>query len=223
MFIGHYAVAFAAKRHAATVSLGTLFLACQLADLVWPTLVMLGIERVEIDPGNTIMTPLNFAFYPYSHSLIAAVGWSAALGLLYWALTRARKGIVIVVALVAFSHWILDAITHRPDLPLALGDSPMIGLGLWNMPVIGIGLELLLFGGAVWYYIRHTRATNRKGSIGLWSLVAFLLVIYVANILGPPPPSAMAVAWSAQALWLLVPWGYWIDRHRTLSEAPIAG
>ena len=214
MFIGHYAAALAAKRVADSVSLGTLFLACQLADLVWPNLVLLGIERVEVDPGNTAMTPLNFVFYPYSHSLVAAVLWSALFAVLYATIARSKSRAIIVVALVVFSHWILDALTHRPDLPLAFGDSTMIGLGLWNMPAVAIGLELALFGAGAWLYTRHTRAVNRKGSLGFWGLIALLLLIYAANLLGPPPPSAVAVAWSAQALWLVVAWGYWVDRNR---------
>jgi len=48
VFIGHFAVAFAAKRAVPEVSLGTLFLAAQLADLVWPTLVLLGFEQFAI-------------------------------------------------------------------------------------------------------------------------------------------------------------------------------
>lgn len=214
MFIGHYAVAFGAKRFAASVSLGTLFLACQLADLIWPNLVLLGIERVEVDPGNTAITPLDFAYYPYSHSLLGFVVWSVLFAGLYAMLVRASVRVAMVLGLVVFSHWILDVLTHRPDLPLTFGNSTLLGLGLWNLPSVAILLESLLFGVGVWYYTRCTKPVDRRGSIGLWLLVAFLLLTYAANLLGPPPPSGDIVAWSAQAMWLLVVWGYWVDRHR---------
>jgi len=218
MFIGHYAVAFGAKRHAMSVSLGTLFLACQLADLIWPNLVLLGIEKVEIDPGNTAMTPLDFAYYPYSHSLLGFVVWSVLFAGLYALLVRTSVRVAVVLGLVVFSHWVLDVLTHRPDLPVTIGNSTLLGLGLWNLPAVAILLELLLFGAGVWYYARCTQPVNRRGNIGLWLLVGFLLLTYVANLVGPPPPSGEAVAWSAQAMWLLVAWGYWVDRHRIPPE-----
>ena len=123
--------------------------------------------------------------------------------------------LVIIIALVALSHWVLDVVTHRPDMPITLSDATRIGFGLWNFPLPALVLELTLFAGGIWLYQRHTRAINRKGSIGLWALVGFLLVIYAANLLGPPPPSVAAVGWSAQALWLLVAWGFWVDRNRS--------
>ncbi|MBT8079063.1 MAG: hypothetical protein KJO31_10855 [Gammaproteobacteria bacterium] len=222
MFIGHFAVALGAKKIVPTVSLGTLFLACQLADLIWPNLVLLGIETVEIEPGNTVMTPLDFVHYPYSHSLLATLLWSAILGGVYMSLTRSGRHVAIAVGAVVFSHWVLDFVTHRPDLPLTLSNEWRVGVGLWNSPIIGISLELLLFGLGVWLYARSTRALNRRGSIGFWALILFLLAAYAANLLGPPPPSPAAVAWTAQALWLVVAWGFWIDRHRTGAATRIA-
>lgn len=215
MFIGHHAVAFGAKKFAPTVSLGMLFLACQLADLIWPNLVLLGIETVEIEPGITVMTPLDFVHYPYSHSLLATVLWSVLLAAVYWSLTRTAIRTAVVIGVVVFSHWVLDFVTHRPDLPVTLSDEWRVGMGLWNAPAVGIGIELLLFALGVWLYARSTRAINRRGSIGFWGLVVFLLVVYVGNLVGPPPPSATAVAWTAQSLWLVVAWGFWIDRHRS--------
>lgn len=213
MFIGHFALGFGAKRAAPPLSLGTAFLACQLADLLWPNLVLLGIETFEIRPGITAVTPLDFTHYPYSHSLVALLLWGAALALIYWALRRSRPAAVLLAALVV-SHWVLDFISHRPDMPLTIRGSEKVGLGLWNSLPATLAVELLLFAVGVLLYARSTRARDRWGTLGLWGLVVFLVIVYFANLFGPPPPSVNAVAWSAQAMWLLVAWGYWVDRHR---------
>jgi membrane-bound metal-dependent hydrolase YbcI (DUF457 family) len=222
MFIGHFAMGFGAKRFAPQVSLGVLFLACQLADLVWPSLVLLGIEKFSIEPGVTALTPLNFQHYPYSHSLLALLLWAALFAVLYTVLRHAGKRAAIVIGLLVLSHWLLDVVSHRPDMPVTLSDAHRIGLGLWNHPVPAIGLELLLFAAGVWSYAASTRALNRQGSIGFWALVVFLLLVYAANLLGPPPPSVKAVAWSAEAIWLLVAWGFWVDHNRA-ARTPGAG
>lgn len=215
MFIGHFAMAFGAKKLAPQVSLGILFLACQLADLIWPSLVLFGVETFSIEPGNTVMTPLNFLHYPWSHSLVALTLWAVLFAVLYAALRRAGTRAAIVIALLVVSHWVLDVLTHRPDMPVTLSDSSVIGLGLWNHPLVAVPFELLLFGAGLWLYHRHTKPLDRQGSVGLWALVAFLLVVYAANLAGPPPPSTTAVAWSAEAMWILILWAFWVDRHRT--------
>ena len=214
MFIGHYAVALGAKKYAPQVSLGVLFLACQLADLIWPNLLLLGLESVEIEPGITVLTPLNFLHYPYSHSLVALVLWGVIFAVLYMLLQRAGTKVAIVIAVLVVSHWVLDVLTHRADMPITLNESTLIGVGLWNFPVLAVTSEILLFAVGVWIYTRSTTALNRKGTIGFWALVIFLLAVYLASLLGPPPPSEAAVAWSAQALWLIVAWGFWVDHHR---------
>jgi hypothetical protein len=219
MFIGHFAVGFGAKRLAPAVSLGTLILACQLADLVWPTLVLLGIERLSIAPGITVVTPLNFESYPYSHSLVALICWASLAAVIYrFAHRSSRTAAVLVIAGVVLSHWVLDVATHRPDMPLVPGGETKIGLGLWNSLPATIIIEGAMLAAGVTIYARATRAKDRVGTLALWSFVAFLAVLYVANLFGPPPPSAMAVAWSAEAIWLLVAWGYWIDRHRSVRR-----
>lgn len=213
MFIGHFAVAFAAKRVAPEVSLGTLFLACQLADLVWPTLVLFGIERFEIKPGITAVTPLDFVHYPYSHSLVAMLGWGAALGAGYFAAKRNLRAATLLGAVV-LSHWVLDFVSHRPDMPLTLGGSERFGLGLWNSLAATALVESAFFAACFFLYLRTTRPLDGTGKWALAGLIGFLAIIYVANLFGPPPPSVAAVAWSAQAIWLLIAWGYWVDRHR---------
>jgi hypothetical protein len=223
MFIGHFAVGFAGKRAAPAVSLGTLFLAAQLLDLLWPTFLLLGIESVRIAPGITAMTPLDFISYPYSHSLLAAVGWSVLLGLVYWLLRRRRRGHVLrdgaLLGGVVASHWVLDYVTHCPDLQLAPGIATRVGLGLWYSRPASLTVELLLFLVGVAVYARATTARDRVGRYALWGLVAFLLGTYLAAAFGPPPPDVTVLAWSGQSLWLLVAWGYWVDRHRA-SAAP---
>lgn len=217
MFIGHFAVALAAKRSAPGVSLGTLFLAAQLADLVWPTLVLLGIEDFSIRPGITAVTPLDFTRYPYSHSLVGMALWGLGLGIVYFTIKR-RALAALVLFMVVLTHWLLDFVSHRPDLPLTLTGAERFGLGLWHSRIATLAVEGLFFAACVWIYVRATRPVDAAGRWWLVALVAFLVVVYLANIFGPPPPSVAAVAWTAQAIWLLVAWGYWIDRHRTASR-----
>ena len=214
MFIGHYALAFGAKRYAPTVSLGTLFLACQFADLLWPTLVVLGIERVGIDPGNTAVTPLNFVYYPYSHSMLMLGVWSALFGLVCRIINGSQPNAVAAVATLVFSHFILDFVSHRPDLPLTVSGASRVGLGLWNYPAATLAVEVTLFAVGIALYAIVTRERDRAGRVGLWALIAFLSAIYFAAIFGPPPPDASAVAMAGHLSWLFVLWAYWIDRHR---------
>ena len=214
MFLGHYALAFGAKRIAPAVSLGTLFLACQFADLLWPSLVALGIETVEIDPGNTLVTPLNFVSYPYSHSLVMLVAWAALFGLAYRAIKGWHPIAIYTVAALVFSHFILDVITHRPDLPITLSGSRRLGFGLWNHPGPTLAIESALFIVGTAIYASVTRARDRIGRVGFLALIVVLVAIYFAALYGPPPPSASAVAGAGHLSWLFVIWAYWIDRHR---------
>jgi membrane-bound metal-dependent hydrolase YbcI (DUF457 family) len=214
MFIGHFGLGFGAKKAAPAVSLGTLFAAGQFADLVWPTLVLLGVEHVEVQPGATRMTPLNFVSYPYSHSLVALCLWGIIFGGVYLAIRRARPSAAVTLALLVVSHWLLDFVTHRPDMPLTLHGPDRVGLGLWSSIPATLAVELIIFASGIALYTRATVPRDRAGSIGLWSLVGFLLVVYLASTFGPPPPTAAAVAWAAQAMWLLVAWAYWVDGHR---------
>ncbi len=217
MFIGHYAVAMAAKKPAPAVSLGTLFIAAQFLDLIWPFFLLMGIESVKIVPGMTAVTPLDLRDYPYSHSLLAAVLWSGLFGGLYYAIKHNGKSAWILAAVV-FSHWVLDFVTHIPDMPLYPGSTTYVGLGLWNSVVGTMIVEGLLFLAAVVVYVRKTRARDKVGVYALWTLVVLLAVIYFANLFGPPPPDATTLAVSALGLWLFVPWAYWIDRHRPVNQ-----
>jgi hypothetical protein len=220
MFIGHFALGFGAKRAAPSVSLGTLFLACQFADLLWPSLVLLGIEVVKVQPGDTAVTPLTFVSYPYSHSLVALLVWGAVFGAAYVLIRKSRVAAGVVIGALVLSHWVLDVLSHRPDMPVTIGGSTRLGFGLWDSRPATIAVELLLFAVGVGIYARFTEARDRRGNFGFWGLVGFLAGVYFINLFGPPPPSAVAVAWGAQALWLLVIWGYWVDRHRQVRVLP---
>ena len=213
MFLGHFGVAFGAKRYAPAAGLGALFLAAQFVDLLWPTLLLLGVETVAIVPGITKVTPLDFQHYPVSHSLVAVIGWAVLLGGAHYAMFRSARSALAIAALVA-SHWFLDLVVHRPDLPLAPDDATRVGLGLWNSLPATLAVELALLAIGAWIYARTTRARDAVGRWAFAGLLAFLLVIELANLFGPPPPSAQAIAWAGQAQWLLVLWAFWIDRHR---------
>src|SRR5262249_41679603 len=215
MFLGHFALGFAAKRATPRVSLAVLFAAAQLADLLWPVLLLLGLERVRIDPGNTAFTPLDFVSYPYSHSLLLLVIWGVAFGLLAGRFPQRGGRVLCVLAVLVVSHWVLDVLTHRPDMPFFPG-GPKIGLGLWNSVPATLVVELALFAVGIGIYIRTTRAKSVAGSWGLAGLVAVLLVSYFASLAGPPPDvPVLAMTAIAGALLLLV-WSWWVDGHREL-------
>lgn len=218
VFIGHFAVGFAAKRVAQRPSLGWLFAACQWPDLLWPILCLIGMEHFRVVPGDTAFTPLAFDYYPWSHSLFMDVVWGGVLGLVYLGRHRDKRGALVIAALVV-SHWVLDWITHRPDMPILPNNDHRVGLGLWNSVVATIAIETVMFAGAVWVYNRITVANDRIGRFGFWTLAVFLYVTYVVNIVAPPPPNPSAVAWGALAMWVILPFALWIDRHR----APVAG
>jgi membrane-bound metal-dependent hydrolase YbcI (DUF457 family) len=213
MFIAHFGVGFGAKSAAPRVSLGSLFLAAQFIDLIWPTLLLLGIERVNIITDGSRKPPLDFVFYPYSHSLIAVIGWAALFAVIYFVVRHNRIG-AFVLGLAVVSHWLLDLVVHYPDLPLYPGNSILLGFSVWSSPFIAMVLELSIFAAGVRLYLRSTSPSDATGKWSLWSLVAVLLLIQIGNVFGAPPPSATAIAWVGQTQWLLVAWGYWVDSHR---------
>lgn len=217
MFISHFAVGLSAKAARPTVSLGIFFLAAQLLDLLWPTFLLLGIETVEIEPGISVVTPLDFTSYPISHSLLMAIVWGVLFGTIYWLVSKnVVNALVLFVCVV--SHWILDLIVHIPDLPLFPGNSPKVGFGLWNSFWATQIIEGILFTMGIFFYLRSTRAKSKTGVFSFWSLILFLLVIHVTNLFGPPPPSVNAIAWVGQAQWLIIAWGFWIDRNRVVVQ-----
>ena len=214
MFLGHYGVALAAKRVAPRVSLGVLVAAAQLADLVWPVMLLLGVERIRLNPTDNPFLNIAFESYPWTHSLLASIVWGALAGLGYYALRRGG-GSSTIVGLVVVSHWVLDWITHAPDMPVYPG-GPRLGLGLWNSIPATMVVETLMFAGGLYLYTRSTRATDRIGRWGFASMAVTLILIYLLDSLSgtlPPSVNAICVVGLAAAA-IFTSWAWWTDRHR---------
>ena len=193
--------------------MGTTFLAAQFIDLLWPFFLLAGIEKVAIEPGNTASTPLNFISYPYSHGLLAVLLWALLFGGLYYAVQKDTRSAALL-SLLVLSHWVLDFITHRPDLPLSFSEETKVGLGLWNQKGAAMAVEAVLFIVGCYFYLTATRPRNKTGSVATWSFIIIMVVLYIMNALGDPPPSVTVLAYVGLAQWLFVAWGYWIDRNR---------
>ena len=218
MFVGHFAVAFAAKRVAPRASLALLILAAQLADVIWPVLVAAGVEQVRIDPGNTAFTPLDFVAYPYSHSLLLLVVWGLLLGEGCRTHVGGRAAVPLIAGMV-LSHWVLDWVTHRPDMPLFPG-GPQMGLGLWNSVPWTLAIELAMFAAGTWIYAQATRALDPVGRWGFVALVVVLLAGYLANLRSVPPSVAALYVTSIAGALVIAAWAWWVDRHRSPRAAP---
>ncbi len=199
MFVGHYGVSFAAKRAAPTVPLWVLFIAVQLLDVDWAPFILLGVEKVRIVPGITASNPLDLYYMPYTHSLVAALLWSAGAFACYrFAASGSPRTSAVIVAAAVFSHWVLDFVVHRPDLPL-YDNRAKVGLGLWNLPVLAFGLEIALLFGGMWLYFRA--GATRRILTTVFGLIMVAIQAYV--FFGPPPTSDKAAAVTALAAYVL--------------------
>ena len=220
MFIGHIGLGLAAKRVAPRVSLGVLLLSCETLDILCGTFVLLGIEKMRPHPGDMAMSSLEFVSFPWSHGLVMALVWSVVGYFVASFLLRNRRTSLVISALI-FSHWILDWISHRPDLPI-LGDAFMkLGLGLWNSVIGTLIVEVGLLALGVILYTRTTTRSDRRGLFALWSLVFFFTALFFLNHFGPQPPVDMSLRKLVLPIFayvLLLPWGIWIDRHRVLRS-----
>jgi hypothetical protein len=218
MFVGHYSVAFAAKGAEPRIPLWLLFVAVQLADVFWSVFVWTGIERVRIVPGITASNPLDLYYMPYTHSLLAAVLWSLAAYLVYrlWRTGRGEKRAAALVAVAVFSHWVLDFVVHRPDLPL-WDNTAKVGLGLWNYPAVAFLLEAsLMFAGLVWY-LRSTRALSTLGRFGMLVFAVFMLAMHSMVFFGSPPTSpAIAAGMALGSYVVLAAIAGWLERKRAV-------
>lgn len=215
MFVGHFAVAFAARRVEPRLSLPVLLAGVAFLDILFPLFIVLGIEHARIVPGITAASPLDLYDIPISHSLLTSLGWSALFAA-PWLARRQWRPALFAGACV-FSHFVLDFVTHRPDLPLVPGGATRVGLGLWNALWPAVIVEGLLFAGALAYYVRGSRATGRMGTIGLALFVVVNIAAWLGGVFGPPPPSIMVVGVSALVfIPILLGWSYAIDRGRPL-------
>ena len=215
MFIGHYAVGLASKSFAPRSSLAALIAAPILLDLLWPIFLLLGWENVSIVPNGNPFLRLQFDSYPISHGLIAVIAWATLYASLYLGLTRYVRG-TIVIWIGVFSHWILDYVVHRPDLPLAVG-SRVFGLSLWNHRWLTIAVEVALFAIGVWTYQRVTRPKNKIGLYAFLGFVAVLLAAYAGVAFGPAPTSVRKVAGFALLTWLAIPLAWLVDSNREVK------
>lgn len=215
MFLGHYAAGFAMKKWAPKASLGTLFLAAIWLDLMWPLFVLLGLEDFRISPGITKASPFDFTDYPLSHSLVMALAWAAAWGLGALIHFKDSRTAWILGALVA-SHWLLDLLVHRPDLPLlpALEGAKKYGLGLWNSPIGTVVLETGFLAVGAWLYLTATEKKGKGGEVGAWALVAFLAIAFAMSLNGTPPDNPKLVAVVSFSQLLVVGWAYWLEDRR---------
>jgi len=218
MFVGHYGVSFAAQRMNRRIPLWALFIAVQFLDVLWAPLILLGIEKVRIVPGITASNPLDLYYMPFTHSLVAAVVWSALGYGLYRLWRGPAGGAATLVGLAVFSHWILDFVVHRPDLPL-YDNTAKVGLGLWNQPVLAFGLEAALLFGGMSLFLQGR--SGRKTSMMIFGII--MLAIQAVVFFGPPPASDSAAATTAVLSYGLfagfVAW--WGRRHtdpRSVSE-----
>jgi hypothetical protein len=184
MFVGHYAASLALKKFEKRASLGMLFLAVQLVDILFFPFVLLGIERINIIENYTESTHFQLEYMPYTHSLLASLLWAAAAYALFrWVITKDRR-IALVMAIAVFSHWVIDLLVHTPDLPIWSDASMKLGLGLWNNAVVTY-LEAALLLGATWLYLKSTTASTKTGKYGMGVFVVFMLLMNVGNVFGP--------------------------------------
>jgi membrane-bound metal-dependent hydrolase YbcI (DUF457 family) len=219
MLVGHLAVGLVAKRITPKVSLGTLVLAAVLADLLWCVFLMAGIEHINIKPGRGAANYGEAYDIAYSHSLLMDAIWGALLAAAYFMRRRYPRGTWVIFAAV-LSHWVLDFIAHRPDMPLAPGVDRHFGLGLWT----SIPATIIIEGGfwllAIILYVRATRPKNRAGRYAFWIVVVLLTLAWYNNISGPPPPNPSTMSISSLIFFsLIVAWAYWMNRLRPAHQS----
>lgn len=219
MFIGHFGLGLATKKAAPKISLGTLLMATQFLDLVWPTLLLLHIETVAIHPGLSGPRSLEFTNYPITHSLLGAIGWSVLFGSIYWIFKKNSKN-GILLGLAVLSHWFLDLIVHFHDLPLYPGSSIYLGLGAWASIWFTTLIEMALLITGIILYLQTITFKNMTGKIVFALLIILLLLVQISNFWGPPPANVQALAWSAQFQWLFVAMAYWADNNTVNSQVP---
>lgn len=211
MFVGHVGAALAAKKLSPTTSLVWFVLAANLIDLLWPFALLAGIESVRIAPGFTPFTPMEFTHYPWTHSLVMTIALGAVLGHLAY-MSGVPRSRAAIVALLVPSHWVLDFITHVPDLPLWPGGGPKVGLGLWNSVPGTFVVEGVLWLAAIVLFLKARRPRGANGNFAFWSFIVINTAMWATSPFQTPPPDERALALFGLVGWIVVPWAWWIER-----------
>jgi hypothetical protein len=218
MFIGHFGLSLAAKKVAPKVSLGTLFIATQFADILWPLLLLFHVEKMAVVPGYTKTNAFEFLYYPYTHSLLMGLVWGIVVGGIYWLFKRDTRG-TLVIGFCVLSHWFLDLIVHTTDLPLTPFGDYKVGFGLWNYVAATLIVEFAIFLTGTYIYATFTKAKNKIGSWAFWTLVVVLILFQLANTFGPAPSDSVVnlfVSFTSLVA-IIVGLAYWVDRNRELA------
>ncbi len=217
MLVGHVAVGLVGKRIEPKLSLGTLVLAAVLPDLLWGVFLLVGIDHVQFIPGRGAANYLVATDIAWSHGLVTGAVWAALLATAYYWRRRYPRGAVVLVITV-LSHWVLDFVSHRPDMPLAPGVPARFGLGLWASVPATLAVEGSLWALALMIYVRATRARNLGAHFLLWIVAAILTLMWYNNIAGPPPPNPKTAPIASLVLFtLIVAWAYGMNRLRPAS------
>jgi len=195
MVAGHFGLAAGIKKIAPRLPLWSLLLATFFLDVVFIFFAASGLEKIiPVDPANPNAYGGSLIHAYYTHSLVGALLISAIAGLLAGWRWGKRGGYVI--AGVVFSHWILDLLVHRPDLPILpgnLGNLPLLGFGLWQYPAISAVLELILVIGGTWFYYRAAmqaaeksanQEQRRRAMTSTVGVAVLLLLLLASNVLG---------------------------------------
>ncbi len=223
MFAGHIGAALALGRAERQVNVGLFVVAALLLDVVLWVLVLLGRESVAI-PADFARTHQPEFVFPFSHGLAAAAAWSALGAIVAWIacarLPGSRARVALIAAAAVFSHWLLDALVHRPELPLAGAGSATIGLALWDSLAVALAVEAALVAAGLVLYVRGS-GLSRGRAAALVALVLVTLALTVAGMtVAPPPPSAQAMAATSLVTIVVVCAGIgWLAR-RPSSPAP---
>lgn len=219
MFIGHFGISFAAKKFAPKVSLATLFIATQFVDILWPFLLVLGVEKVAVTPGYTKTNAFEFLHFPYTHSLFMGLVWGVIVGGIHW-LVKHDKRSALVIGFCVLSHWLLDVIVHIADLPLSPFGNYKVGFGLWNYVGITLIVETTIFLTSAYVYASITKPKNKAGKWSLWTLIILLLIITLSNTFGPTPSDSVMILFYSFVIMIAIIVGlsYWVDKNRTLIK-----
>ncbi len=215
MFIGHFAPAFiAAAAYSRGPKLATYFVAAQLVDWAFFMLAILGVEKLRVDPGATVMVPLDLYHMPFTHSLVGTAGWAVAMGIVV-AIWYRDVLAGFLCALVVASHWVLDWVTHAPDLTI-MGDGKTYGLGLWNHPELAMPLEIGITLGAFLFYIHRSRGPAAQPLI----LISVMMALQMVNWFAPHPEEA-GIFLYLQALFafaIITAFAVWVGENRYFTQ-----